>query len=358
MREDFIQKTYEEYRQMAEAHANRGEGRKYLPLAQVREHKPKINHGPDTIQRPAQLGTHAIEVPVAELRPFIDWTPFFATWELRGKYPQILDDEVVGNEARKLLADANQMLDQIIAEGWLTARGTYGLFPANSVGDDIEVYSDEARTEILTRIHTLRQQAEKGKDLPYFALADYVAPRSSDLIDYVGGFAVTSGLGIEPHVARFDAALDDYNSILLKALADRLAEAFAEYLHLRVRREFWGYAPNETLDNEELIKETYRGIRPAPGYPACPDHTEKITLFALLNATEHTGIQLTENLAMYPAASVSGWYIGHPDARYFGVGKLTRDQLEDYATRKQMPLHELERWLQHSLTYTPEPVGV
>jgi 5-methyltetrahydrofolate--homocysteine methyltransferase len=295
---------------------------------------------------------------LAELAQYIDWTPFFATWELYGKYPAILTDSVVGEEATKVFADAHAMLKQLIDEKWLQANAVIGLWPANSVGDDIEIYADETRTHVLETVHNLRQQNKKAAGQANYCLSDFVAPKSSGIADYIGGFAVTTGLGIEEHVARFEANHDDYSAIMLKALADRLAEAFAERLHQRVRQEFWGYASNETLSNEELITEKYRGIRPAPGYPACPDHTEKGLLFQLLDASKQTGISLTESYAMYPTAAVSGWYFGHPESKYFGLGKINRDQVEEYAQRKNMSLEDIERWLSPVLAYEPGLVAV
>ncbi|RMF87234.1 MAG: methionine synthase, partial [Nitrospinota bacterium] len=283
---------------------------------------------------------------------YIDWTPFFLAWELAGKYPQIFQHPRHGEAAQKLFADANRLLDQVIEHRWLQARGVIGLFPANSVGfDDIEVYTDDSRTTVQAVLHTLRQQGVKRKGVPNRALADFIAPQESGRPDYIGAFAVTTGIGMEALLERFEREHDDYSSILIKALADRLAEAFAELLHLLVRREYWGYAPEEALSNEDLIKERYRGIRPAPGYPACPDHTEKQTLFALLQVERHTGIRLTENYAMQPAASVCGLYFAHPEARYFAVGKIGRDQVEDYHRRKGMPIEVVEKWLAPHLNY-------
>jgi 5-methyltetrahydrofolate--homocysteine methyltransferase len=279
------------------------------------------------------------------LLPYIDWTPFFQTWELHGKFPAILNDEIVGNEASKLFKDAQAMLQKIVAENWLKAKAVVGLFPANSIGDDIEIYEDETRSKVLYTQRTLRQQTKKVQGQPNIALSDFIATKESGLIDYIGGFVVTSGLGIDEKVAEFEKDHDDYNAIMLKALADRLAEAFAEYLHEFTRKQLWGYASEERFSNEELIKENYRGIRPAPGYPACPDHTEKIGLFKLLNATEITGVSLTDSLAMLPVSSVSGWYFGHPEAKYFGLGKIKEDQIEDLANRKKIPYDECSKWL-------------
>jgi 5-methyltetrahydrofolate--homocysteine methyltransferase len=279
--------------------------------------------------------------------------PFFNAWEFSGKFPDILSDPRVGEAASNLYADARRMLKELIAGRWLTAQAVVGLFPANSVGDDVEIYAGEARDEVLTTLNFLRQQKGKPDGQPHECLADYVAPRSSGVRDWLGAFAVTAGVGIDEHVARFQRAHDDYSAIMLKALADRLAEAAAEHFHERVRRELWGYAAAETLTNEQLVRETYRGIRPAPGYPACPDHTEKAKLWKLLDVERNAGIRLTDSYAMYPTAAVSGWYIAHPDARYFALGKIDRDQLEDYARRNGVPLAAAERWLSTNLGYEP-----
>jgi 5-methyltetrahydrofolate--homocysteine methyltransferase len=291
---------------------------------------------------------------LAELAKYIDWTPFFATWELYGKYPAILSDPVVGTEAVKVFDDAQRMLKQIVEERWLQANGVVGIWPANSDGDDVAIYSDESRASILKTVHHLRQQNKKAEGQPNYCLSDFVAPADSGVKDYIGGFAVTAGIGIEEHIARFEASHDDYSSIMLKALADRLAEAFAERLHQRLRTDFWGYANEGQLSNEEIIAEKYRGIRPAPGYPACPDHTEKAALFELLDASRNTGISLTESFAMYPTAAVSGWYFAHPESKYFGLGKIEKDQVVDYAARKGMSLEETERWLSPVLAYDPD----
>jgi len=301
------------------------------------------------IQTPSELGVTEHSMTVSELREYIDWTPFFRTWELHGKFPAILEDNVVGEEAKKLYADALEMLDQIANENWLQYKGVVGIYPANAAGDDIELYANESRQEIIHTVHTMRQQGQKAANVPNIALSDFIAPKDSGVKDYLGGFAVTAGLGIKEHVDRFEADHDDYKSILLKALADRLAEAFAEALHEKVRKSTWGYEPTESFDNEALIKEKYRGIRPAPGYPACPDHTEKIGLFDLLNVPDLTGITLTDSLAMMPAASVSGWYFAHPQSKYFGVGKISQDQVNSLAERKGYPVDKMERWLSSSL---------
>ncbi|MBC8010597.1 MAG: methionine synthase, partial [Burkholderiales bacterium] len=284
--------------------------------------------------------------------PFIDWGPFFSAWELHGRYPQILTDEIVGVEATKLFADAQQLLARIVAEKRFMAKAIIGFWPCNAVGDDIEIYADEARSAVVTTFHQLRQQMDKPTDQANHCLADYVAPRDSGRIDYCGGFAVTSGHGVEDFAAEFKKANDDYNAIMAQALGDRLAEAMAELFHKRAR-EACAFGRAETLTMEEIIREKYRGIRPAPGYPACPDHTEKPILFALLGVEAATGIRLTESCAMYPASSVSGWYFNHPDSKYFGVGKLGKDQVSDYASRKGQPLTETERWLGPYLDYDP-----
>ena len=301
---------------------------------------------------PSFLGTKTfVDYPIEELIDYIDWTPFFITWELAGKYPKILEDSVVGETATALFEDAKAMLDKIVKQKLITASAVIGFWPANSIGDDITVFTDEERTSELARLHHLRQQTDKPNEQPNYCLSDYVAPTETGLKDYVGGFVVTAGLGVEKLAASFEAEHDDYNSILIKALADRLAEAFAERMHERVRKELWGYDQQEALSNEELIKERYAGIRPAPGYPACPDHTEKATLFSLLDATNEIGIDLTEHYAMTPAASVSGFYFSHPQSRYFGLGKIAKDQVESYAERKGQSLEEAEKWLSPVLSY-------
>ncbi|MDH3342604.1 MAG: methionine synthase, partial [Gammaproteobacteria bacterium] len=317
----------------------------------ARENKFQFDWSVYTPPAPSFMGLKTFEnYSLQELVEYIDWTPFFRTWELAGKYPKILDDEKVGSEAKKLFDDAKAMLKQIIDEGWLQARAVVGFFPANSDGDDIEVYADDERSEVQTVLHHLCQQLLKTAENPNWCLSDFVAPKDSGQKDYIGAFAVTAGIGIDEHVARYEQNHDDYNSILLKALADRLAEAFAERMHERVRQEFWGYAA-ESLSNDELIAEKYQGIRPAPGYPACPDHTEKQTLWDLLQPEQNAGISITESFAMLPTAAVSGWYFSHPDARYFGIGKLQKDQVKDYAKRKKDELKVTERWLSPVLDY-------
>ncbi len=342
-----------EYAALRERHAGKDEARRLLPLAEARANAA----APDPAlvpPRPARPGRHEIaELDPRALYPYIDWTPFFQTWELAGRYPAILEDPVVGEQARQLHADALAMLERVAEEGWLRPRAVYGLFPANRRGDDIVIWTDESRTEARHVLHHLRQQNRKAAGRPNFCLADYVAAEGTE--DWIGAFAVTAGHGMEERKRAFQADHDDYNAILLQALADRLAEAFAEWLHERVRREDWGYAPDERLDNEDLIREAYRGIRPAPGYPACPDHTEKATLWSLLDVEAAAGISLTDAYAMYPAASVSGWYLAHPEARYFGVGKVGRDQLADLAARKGVSVEALERWLRPVLAEAPAP---
>jgi 5-methyltetrahydrofolate--homocysteine methyltransferase len=302
--------------------------------------------------QPSFLGSKVLaDYPIAELIDFIDWTPFFTTWELKGKFPAILDDAKFGRVARSLFEDARTMLDKIVAERWFKASAAFGFWPAQAQGDDIFVYADEARDKPIATLHALRQQLSKREGRNNVALSDFVAPRDSGLPDYIGAFTVTAGIGADEIADRFKRANDDYSAILAKALADRLAEAFAERLHQRVRKEFWGYAADETLDNAALIAERYRGIRPAPGYPAQPDHTEKGTLFRLLDA-ERTGVKLTESFAMQPGAAVCGLYFSHPQSAYFGVGKIERDQVEDYAKRKGWSVAEAERWLSPILNYS------
>ncbi len=353
-RDALIEQIASEYESLRKRHAGRTAQVRLVPIEAARRARfPFARDGYRPVQ-PAKLGIHVLrDYPLAELREYIDWTPFFQVWELAGRYPRILDDDTVGEQARKLFADAQAMLDRIIGEGLITAHAVFGLFPANAVGDDIEVYEDEQRDRVIAVLHHLRQQSAKPPGRPNTCLSDFVAPRESGIPDYVGGFAVTAGLGVTELATAFEREHDDYNSILVKALADRLAEAFAERLHERVRHEFWGYAADESLANDDLIKERYTGIRPAPGYPACPDHSEKSTLFTLLDVSRHTGITLTESYAMTPAASVSGWFVGHPGAYYFGVGKIDRDQVVSYATRKGVDVAVVERWLATNLAYEP-----
>ncbi len=348
----FLEKTRTDQEQIRQAHQTKT-AKPLLTLEQARQGRPTFDWPTVDRPKPSFLGAKVLEsFPLERLVPFIDWSPFFHAWELRGHYPQILEDATVGAKAKELFADAQQLLKEIVAGTLLTARGVYGFFPANSVGDDIEVYEDDTRRVVRTVLHTLRQQSEKPAGQHNLALADYLAPQSTGLADYLGVFAVTTGVGLDRLCARFEKDHDDYNSIMAKALADRLAEAFAECLHKQVREE-WGYGKIEQLSNEELIKEQYRGIRPAPGYPACPDHTEKRLLFDLLQAEKQAGITLTESFAMSPASSVSGLYFAHPESKYFAVGKLGRDQVVDYARRKQMDLRDMERWLAPNLNYEP-----
>ena len=355
--DEFMDKVRSEYAEVRERHKSRGTGKQLVSLGKARAQRFQGDWKAYTPPVPRTPGVTVFDdYDLAELRRYIDWSPFFNAWELAGKFPAILTDEIVGAQASELYRDAQAMLDTLIAQKWLTARGVIGFWPAAQVGDDIEVYDapGTGKRKPLATLRHLRQQVDKPVERPDFCLADFVAPRDSGVEDWVGGFAVTAGIGIDAHVARFEAVHDDYSSILLKALADRLAEAFAERMHERVRKEFWGYEPDESLDNDALIAETYRGIRPAPGYPACPEHSEKRTLFDLLNATEHTSIELTDSFAMYPTAAVSGWYFSHPDSQYFVVGRLTREQVDDYAKRKGWDRTEAERWLAPYLDYDPD----
>lgn len=352
---EYVANIKAEYDEVRKRHANKKSNVRFLSLADARANKTKIDWNSYTPPAPRKLGLEVLpNYPLDELANYIDWTPFFQTWELHGKYPAILQDEKVGAQATQLFQDAQKMLRELIAGRRLTANGVIGLFAANSVGDDIEVYTDDTRTTRATIFHTLRQQDEKPPGKPNRALADFVAPKETGLKDYIGAFAVTAGLGADELAKKYNAEHDDYKAIMVKALADRLAEAFAERLHERVRKEFWGYATSEKFDNEQLIREEYKGIRPAPGYPACPDHTEKPALFALIDATRKAKIELTESNAMWPAAAVSGLYLSHPESTYFAVGQLAKDQVEDYAQRKGMDLKTVERWLAPNLGYDPE----
>ncbi len=347
---DYAVKIKEEYVKLAEDHAKRQSAKDIISIEEARNNKAYFQFNEQTIVTPKQLGIHHIlDYDLNELRSVIDWTPFFQTWELAGKYPKILNDEVVGAEATKLFNDANTMLDQIIAEKWLTANASYGILPAYSIGDDIEVLDTNGKK--VDTFHFLRQQRKMSNKVPNLCLSDFIAPKEAGIADYLGFFTVTAGLGIDEHVQRFEAQHDDYSSILIKALADRLAEAFAEKLHHLIRTDFWGYSKNENLSNEDLILEKYQGIRPAPGYPACPDHTEKGRLFELLDNKNAIGVSLTESYAMLPTAAVSGFYFAHPDSRYFGLGKINKDQVEDYANRRGMEIDLVERWLRPVLSY-------
>ncbi|WP_295863242.1 methionine synthase [uncultured Xanthomonas sp.] len=373
LRAAFVAANDADYAEIRQRHKNRGDAKRLVSLAHARGQRFDGGWDAYTPPAPRQPGLHVFDdYPLDDLVPLIDWTPFFQAWELAGKFPAILTDEIVGQQASELYQDARAMLQRIVAEKWLTAKAVFGLWPAQSVGDDVVVLTDlesgngngessgatapldHSRFSIPHSLHFLRQQVDKPAERPDFCLADFIAPRDSGKQDWIGAFAVTAGIGIEPHVARFEATHDDYNAILLKALADRLAEALAERLHQRVRTEFWGYADDEALDNEALIAERYRGIRPAPGYPACPDHSEKQTLFALLDAGRNAGMSLTESFAMLPTAAVSGYYFSHPQSQYFVVGRLGKDQLADYARRKGVSLRQAERWLASNLDYDPE----
>lgn len=350
LKEDFVARTRKEYETVRIQHARKKPRTPPVSLQAARDNATSIDWESYTPPVPHRPGVSQVEASIETLRNYIDWTPFFMTWSLAGKYPRIMEDEVVGEEAQRLFADANAMLDRLSQQSLLKPRGVVGIFPANRVGDDIHLYSDERRDEILCVSHHLRQQTEKT-DFANYCLADFVAPKSSGKADYLGAFAVTGGLEEDALAEAYDRQHDDYNKIMVKALADRLAEAFAEYLHERVRKVIWGFAPNENLSNEELIRENYQGIRPAPGYPACPEHTEKAAIWRLLAVEEQTGMKLTESFAMWPGASVSGWYFSHPDSRYFAVAQIQRDQVEDYAARKGMSLTEVERWLAPNLGY-------
>ena len=347
-RDIYAKELAKEYDIVRDQHARKKPRSKPVTLAEARAnaHVPDFSVPPVT---PNKLGVTAVAADIATLRKYIDWTPFFLTWSLAGKYPRILTDEVVGEQAQSLFDDANELLDTLIANGGLEAKGVMGLFPANRQDDDVVIYTDESRSETLGVSHHLRQQTQKPKGANY-CLSDFVAPAGSGIKDYIGAFAVTGGIGEDELAARYDAQGDDYNAIMVKAVADRLAEAFAEYLHERVRKEFWGYAPDEALDNDSLIREKYQGIRPAPGYAACPEHTEKQLIWDLLDAEKHTGMTLTESYAMWPGASVSGWYFSHPEARYFAVAKIQQDQLESYAARKGWDLPTAEKWLAPNLS--------
>jgi 5-methyltetrahydrofolate--homocysteine methyltransferase len=353
LKDGFVEEVAKEYEDVRANFEARQEAKSQATIADARAAGADIDWTGYTPPKPTFLGLKVFDdYDLADLVPYIDWTPFFRTWEFKGVYPAILEDETYGSAARDLFSDAGSMLERIVAEKWLKAQAVIGFFPAARIGhDDVEIYASDERNDAAVTLHFLRQQMKKRAGKPNHCLADFVAPKEGGPDDYLGGFAVTAGIGIEEKVTEFEAANDDYNAILLKALADRLAEAFAERMHERVRREFWAYAENETLENEDLIREAYQGIRPAPGYPACPDHTGKGDLFTLLGAEKNAGITLTDSFAMTPASSVSGYYFSHPDARYFGVGRIGRDQVEDYANRRGIPLEEAERWLAPNLGY-------
>ncbi|MFE8045491.1 methionine synthase [Brenneria goodwinii] len=354
-RDGFVARIRKEYETVRIQHGRKKPRTAPIALQAARDNGVPLdweNYTPPVAHR---LGVQEVTAGIDTLRNYIDWTPFFMTWSLAGKYPRILEDDVVGEEAKRLFADANAMLDDLSARGALHPRGVVGLFPANRVGDDVEIYTDERRDEVRLVSHHLRQQTEKA-DFPNYCLADFVAPKFSGKPDYIGAFAVTGGLEEDALAEQWDARHDDYNKIMVKALSDRLAEAFAEYLHERVRKVYWGYAAHENLSNDELIRENYQGIRPAPGYPACPDHTEKAEIWQLLDVETHVGMKLTDSYAMWPGASVSGWYFSHPDSKYFAVAQIQRDQIEDYAKRKGLPVTEVERWLAPNLGYDAEDV--
>lgn len=354
-RGNYMREVREEYERIAAKHAAADVDKKRITLADARADRYAIDWSQYEAPRPSFLGVRAFrDYPLGELASYIDWTPFLAAWEIRGTYPAVLEDPTAGPAATALIADAQAMLKRMVEEKWVSANAVIGFWPANAVGEDVVVYADEGRRVELDRLHTLRQQMARSSDKRrHVALADFIAPKESGRGDFIGGFAVTTGIGEDKVIERFQKANDDYSKILSQSLTDRLAEAFAERMHERVRREFWGYAPDEALPNEALIAEKYRGIRPAPGYPAQPDHTEKATLFRLLDAEKEAGISLTESFAMWPASSVSGLYVAHPESHYFGVGKIERDQVEDYAERKAMRIAEVERWLAPILAYDP-----
>ena len=350
-RDEFLVQHRKDYEAVRKAHAAPRQA--LISLETARKRHTPIEWRPEDLPKPEFLGVRMLQdFPLATLRDFIDWTPFFHAWELKGVYPRILENEVYGAQAQQVFKEANVLLDRIVEEKLLTARGVYGFFAANALCDDVELYADGARGKVLERLHFLRQQANREGSEPCRSLADFVAPKSSGLADHVGAFAVTSGIGLKELCDGFRAKHDDYNAIMAEALADRLAEAFAECLHKRVREE-WGYGRAEGLSTDDLIHEKYRGIRPAPGYPACPDHTEKGTLWRLLDVEAKTGMQLTESFAMWPGSSISGLYFAHPESRYFSLGKIDRDQVADYAERKGMSVSEVERWLGQNLNYDP-----
>ncbi len=353
LKEKFETGIKDEYERLRASHQKRMSEKNFLNIDKARENRLKTDWQKAKIKKPETLGVKVLEnYPLEKLREYIDWTPFFLTWELKGKYPSIFESDKYGSEAKKLYDDANKLLNEIISKKLLKANGVFSLFAANSVFcDDIEIYTDDSRTGVKRVLHSLRSQSQKSNGLPNLALADYIAPKESGVKDYIGAFAVTAGIGIEKLIEKFEREHDDYNSILTKALADRLAEAFAEHLHELVRKKYWGYAPEEEYSSEDLIKENYQGIRPAPGYPAQPDHTEKPIIFNLLDAEKHTGISLTESFAMHPAASVCGLYFAHPESRYFNVGKIGKDQVLDYHKRKGLSFEEMEKWLSPILNY-------
>jgi 5-methyltetrahydrofolate--homocysteine methyltransferase len=353
-RDSSVEAIRVEQEQIRTDHGRRTPPRALLALDRARERRPPIDWRDRDIAIPSFTGIRTLDdYPLDQIVSFIDWSPFFHAWELRGRYPEILDDTKVGERARELYGDAQRLLEEILEQRLIAARATYGFFPANSAGDDIEVYGDESRMQALTVVHTLRQQMEKPEGQFHYALADFVAPKDTGRRDYLGAFALTAGFGVDELCRRFEREHDDYRSIMTKALADRLAEAFAELLHKKVRED-WGFGLRESLSIEDLIRERYRGIRPAPGYPACPDHTEKRLLFDLLGVEERIGVSLTESFAMIPASSVCGFYFAHPEAKYFAVGKIGPDQVADYASRKRLDRKTAEHWLAPNLSYDPE----
>ncbi len=350
-RDAYVDSIKQELARVREQRGNRKSAKRYLTYNKAVSNKLQLDWNEYIPPAPTFTGQKVFsDFDLSILRPFIDWTPFFTSWQLRGKYPEIFNDEIVGEESKKLFADAQQMLDQIIDEKWLTANAVIGFYSASSNDKDDTTLYDDAGNTICTLNH-LRQQRQKAPGQANYSLADFIAPKGTGVRDFLGAFAVTTGGNIESRIKSFEKEHDDYSAIMLKALADRLAEAFAEYLHMKVRTKYWGYASEETLDNEALIKEKYVGIRPAPGYPACPEHTEKHKLFDLLDVKQNTGIYLTESCAMYPAASVSGWYFSHPSSKYFGLGNIEKDQVESYADRKGISLEEAEKWLMPVLNY-------
>ena len=349
---EFAQEVKDEYTTLRENHQGRRGEKDFVSFSNAQKNKVIIDWATYEPPKPKKLGIEYFDnYSLEEIRNYIDWTPFFNTWMLKGKYPKIFDNPTIGKEAKKLFDEANKVLDKVINEGLFQARGVYGLFPAGAKGDDVVLFEDENRSKTAAEFHFLRQQGKKGDKVPNLSLADFIAPIDSGKKDYIGGFAVSTGFGVKELAEKYEKDHDDYMSIMIKAVADRLAEAFAELMHQKVRTTYWGYSPDESLDNEALIKESYQGIRPAPGYPACPDHTEKPILFDLLDVTAKTGIELTESMAMWPAASVSGFYFSHPESRYFGLGKIYEDQVKDYAQRKGMSIEEIEKWMAPVLGY-------
>jgi len=355
LRESFVKKTRQEYAELRTSYTGASGQIQYVTLQEARNNRLKIDWSEKEVYTPNMTGIRVFEdFNLEKIRDYISWVFFFVVWELKGKFPEILNDPVIGAEAGKLFRDANRMLDMIIRERWLTAKAVTGIFPANSVNDDIEIYADENRDHVICRFINLRNQVRKNNQGPNYCLADFIAPKESGIKDYLGAFAVTAGLGIEEKIAEFQRTHDDYSIIMLKALADRLSEAFTELLHEIIRKELWGFSHSEELSVGDLILEKYQGIRPAHGYPACPDHSEKETLFSLLKVQETVNIRLTEHYSMYPAASVSGLIFAHPASRYFSVGKIGKDQLQDYALRKNVSREQAEKWLASNLNYVPD----